>query len=135
MKKKDLLSGIPWPFRSWFYLLYRILTVKLGISIPLKGINPTDFGSYVVSNIGTLGLDQGFGALLPSANVSLVLVIGSVTKKPVIIDDQIVIRKILSLSVTLDHRVVDASHGGKLFRYIKYMIKNPELIELSPHNN
>ncbi len=135
MQKKDLLSGIPWPFRSWFFLFYRILTVKLGISIPIKGINPSDFGSYVVSNIGSLGLDQGYGALLPSANVSLILIIGSVTKKPVVVDDQIVIRKILLLSVTLDHRVVDASHGGKLFRFLKYMIQNPQLLEKSPRIN
>ncbi len=135
MQKKDLLSGLPWPFRSWFFLLYRILTVKLGILIPIKGINPTDFGSYIVSNIGSLGLDKGYGALLPSANVSLLLIIGSVTKKPVVVDDQIVIRKILSLSVTLDHRIVDASHGGKLFRFLKYMIQNPQLLEKSPRIN
>jgi pyruvate dehydrogenase E2 component (dihydrolipoamide acetyltransferase) len=55
-----------------------------------------------------------------------------VYKKPVVINDEIVIRKILNLSATLDHRVVDGSHGGKLFRYIRKLAKNPELLDLKP---
>lgn len=126
---KNLLARIPWPFRAWFFFLYKFYTINLGFSIPFTSLNSNSFGSYVVSNIGSIGLDQGYGALLPSGNVSLVLVLGGVKKKPVVLNDKIVIRSILSLSVTLDHRVVDASHGGKLFRYIKYMIKNPHLLE------
>jgi len=55
-----------------------------------------------------------------------------VYKKPVVINDEIVIRKILNLSATLDHRVVDGSHGGKLFRFIRKMAKNPEQLDQKP---
>jgi pyruvate dehydrogenase E2 component (dihydrolipoamide acetyltransferase) len=58
------------------------------------------------------------------------MILGGVTKKPVVINDEIVIRKMLSLSATLDHRVVDGSHGGKLFRAIKQMVKNPQVLEI-----
>ncbi len=132
MRKKNLLAKIPWPFRSWFFWLYKKITISWGYAIPFTGIRADNFGSYVVSNIGSLGLDQGYGALLPSANMALVLILGGNAKKPVVVDDKIEIRRILSLSVTLDHRVVDASHGGKLFRFIKYMIKNPHLLESPP---
>lgn len=131
LQNKNLLAKIPWPFRVWFFQLYKFYTINMGLSIPFTSLNSNSFGSYIISNIGSIGLDQGYGALLPSGNVSLVLIIGGVKKKPVVIDEQIVIRSILSLSVTLDHRVVDASHGGKLFRYIKYMVKNPGLLEKS----
>ncbi|PIF02344.1 MAG: dehydrogenase [Draconibacterium sp.] len=132
MQKKNLLANSPWPLRKWFFYVYKKLTVQWGISLPFTGLKPDSFGSYVVSNIGTLGLDQGYGALFPTANIGIVLILGSHTKKPVVIDDKVEIRKILNLSATLDHRVVDASHGGKLFRYIKYMIKNPHLLENPP---
>jgi len=36
------------------------------------------------------------------------------------------------LSSTLDHRVVDGSHGGRLFRVIKRMAKNPEVLDEKP---
>ena len=79
-----------------------------------------------------MGLDTGYGSLLPSSNVSVVFILGSIVKKPVIINDEIVPRRIMALSATLDHRVVDGSHGGRLFRQIKHYIKNPELLEKHP---
>lgn len=129
MKSKEMISSWPWPFRKWIYLLYKILTINWGISIPFMSLSANSFGSYVISNIGSVGLDSGYGALLPSGNVSIVLILGNVLKKPAVVNNQIVPRKIMVLSATLDHRVADGSHGGKLFREIKRMIKNPALLE------
>ncbi|MDD2380666.1 MAG: 2-oxo acid dehydrogenase subunit E2 [Mariniphaga sp.] len=129
MQSKHMLSSIPWPFRTWLFNLYKTFTIDWGFSFPWINLSSDSFGSYLISNIGTLGLDTGYGALLPSSNVSIVLIIGKVYKKPIFVNDEIVPRKIFTLSATLDHRVVDGSHGGKLFRYIKQMIKNPELLD------
>ena len=132
MQSKHLLSSIPWPFRAWLFNLYKLVTIDWGIALPGLKLSSDSFGSYVVSNIGSLGLDTGYAALLPSSNVSVVLIIGKVYKKPVVINDEIVPRKIFTLSATLDHRVVDGSHGGRLFRFIKHMVKNPQLLEQKP---
>ncbi|MFW6310031.1 MAG: 2-oxo acid dehydrogenase subunit E2 [Prolixibacteraceae bacterium] len=132
MQSKNMLSSLPWPFRSWLFWLYKTVTIHWGFNMPVLGLSVNSFGSYVISNIGSLGLDSGYGALIPSANVSIVMILGRVTKKPVVVNDEIVSRRILSLSATLDHRVVDGSHGGKLFRFIKQMVKNPHLLEHPP---
>ena len=132
MQSKNFLSSIPWPFRNWVFKLYRTITIHWGISMPLIGLDSNSFGSYVISNIGSVGLDTGYGSLLPSSNVSTVFILGSINKKPAIINDKIVPRRIMALSATLDHRIVDGSHGGKLFRAIKYYIKNPQLLENPP---
>lgn len=129
MQSKNFLSSVPWPFRNWVYRLYRTVTISWGISIPFLGLNSDSFGSFLITNIGSIGLDTGYPALLPSSNVSFVLVMGGVQKKPVVIDDEIVIRRIMRLTVVMDHRIADASHGGKMYRYIKYMIKHPEELE------
>ena len=132
MRSKHLLSSVAWPFRNWIFNLYKIVTIDWGLSFPWVNLSSDSFGSYLVSNIGTLGLDTGYGALLPSSNVSVVMIIGKVYKKPVVINDEILIRKVFTLSATLDHRVVDGAHGGKLFRFIKFMIKNPQLLDGKP---
>ncbi len=129
MQSKNILSSFPWPFRNWMFIIYRTITLKWGISIPGTGVSANSFGSYVVSNIGSLGLDTGYGSLLPSSNVSFVMILGNIIKKPVVVNDEIVVRRIMQLSATLDHRVVDGSHGGKLFRGIKRYVRNPELLE------
>lgn len=132
MQSKQMLSSIPWPFRTWLFNLYKIVTIDWGLSLPGINLSSDSFGSYVVSNIGSLGLDTGYAALLPSSNVSIVLIVGKVYKKPMVVNDEIVPRKVFTLSATLDHRVVDGSHGGRLFRFIKHMVKNPQLLETKP---
>lgn len=124
MQSKNFLSSIPWPFRSWIYRIYRTITISWGLSI--FGLDSDSFGSFLITNIGTLGLDGGYPALLPSSNISFVLVLGGVQKKPVVVDDEIVIRRMLQLNIVMDHRISDASHGGKLLRNIKYFTKHPE---------
>lgn len=132
MQSKSFLANIPWPVRNWFFKLYRTVTIHWGISLPGLGLDSNSFGSYVVSNIGSVGLDTGYGSLLPSSNVSVVWILGSIVKKPVVLNDEIVPRRIMTLSATLDHRVVDGSHGGRMFRKIKFYIKHPELLEIPP---
>ncbi len=132
MQSKNLISSMPWPFRNWFFRIYKTLTINWGLSIPLLNLSTRSFGSFLISNIGSLGLDMGIPALLPSSNLSLVMILGSILKKPAVVNDQIVPRKILTLGAALDHRLVDASHGGRLFRFIKHSIKNPDLLEQKP---
>jgi pyruvate/2-oxoglutarate dehydrogenase complex dihydrolipoamide acyltransferase (E2) component len=132
MQSKSLLAKLPWPFRNWLFKIYQTITIHWGISLPGIGLDSNSFGSFIVSNIGTVGLDTGFASLLPSSNISFVFVLGTVNKKPVVINDEIVIRKIMLMASTLDHRVVDGSHGGSLFRYIKKVAKNPEILDSKP---
>jgi len=130
MRAKGFISSIPWPLRSWVFRFIKLFTVDWGFSIPSLGMSANSFGSFVVTNIGSIGLESGYPALFPTSNVAFVMVVGGVSKKPWVVDNEIVIRKILTLSSALDHRVVDASHGGKLFRYIRNVVRNPEQLDI-----
>ncbi|WP_421877833.1 2-oxo acid dehydrogenase subunit E2 [Marinoscillum sp.] len=123
---KNLLAVLPWPFRGWFFSLYKKVVVDWGVSLGTN-LSPNSFGSVILTNIGSIGLDTGYPALMPSSTVPLVFVLGGVKKKPVVINDEIVIRNIMTVSVAIDHRVADASHGGKLLKYIKRAIQEPEV--------
>jgi pyruvate/2-oxoglutarate dehydrogenase complex dihydrolipoamide acyltransferase (E2) component len=129
MQMKEKLAAIPWPLRGWVYQSIKYITTTLGISIPPLGLSANNFGSFILSNIGSIGLDIGYPALMPSANIAFVLILGGVTKKPWVVNDEIVPRSILMLGAALDHRVIDASHGGKLFKQLKRYVSNPELLE------
>ena len=132
MRLKGFLASIPWPFRNWIFSLIRRITIGWGLSIPALGLSGESFGSVVITNIGSIGLDMGYPALFPTSNVALVFVMGGVAKKPVVVNDQIVIRRMMSLGAALDHRLVDAVHGGRLFKYIKQVVRNPEILEEKP---
>lgn len=132
MRSKGFISVIPWPLRGWVFRVIKTITINLGIPIPWLGLPRSSFGSFLISNIGTLGLETGYPALFPISDVAFVLIMGGVVKKPVVVDDKIVVRKMISLSIAIDHRVADAWHGGKLFRYIKTRVKDPATLERKP---
>jgi pyruvate/2-oxoglutarate dehydrogenase complex dihydrolipoamide acyltransferase (E2) component len=132
MKMKGMLGRIPWPFRNRIFRIIRRITIDWGINIPFLGLSSESFGSFVVTNIGSIGLETGYPALFPTSNVAFVFVMGGVSKKPFVVNDQILIRRVMSLSVALDHRVVDAIHGGQLFKYIKRALRNPAVLEEPP---
>jgi pyruvate dehydrogenase E2 component (dihydrolipoamide acetyltransferase) len=134
MRLKGMMAAIPWPFRNWLYKLLKRITIDWGLSLPSIGLGVNSFGSFVVTNIGSIGLDMGFPALFPVSNVAIVFVLGGVSEKPWVVNGEIKIRKIVSLGAALDHRAVDASHGGRLFTYLKSIAGHPEVLELKPSN-
>ncbi|WP_046442020.1 2-oxo acid dehydrogenase subunit E2, partial [Christensenella hongkongensis] len=62
-------------------------------------------GTFTVSNLGMFGLDE-FTAIINTPE-SGILALGAITKTPVVIGDEIVIRPIMSMTLTYDHRIVD----------------------------
>ncbi len=128
-QSKNILTKLPWPFRPMFFKFYKLFTIKLGFSMPFIGLSANNFGSFILTNIGSIGLDTGYPALMPSSNVAFVFVMGGIQKKPVVVNDEIVIRRMMTVSVVIDHRLADASHGGKLLRIIKKYLRNPDLLD------
>lgn len=131
-KAKNLVVRIPWPFRQWVTDLIKWLTIDWGISLPFLGVSPESFGSFVLSNLGSIGLDVGYPALAPFSNVAMVVNQGNVITKPMVVDGMVVPRRVITMSAALDHRVVDAAQIGRLFNYLRKIIKNPEILEEKP---
>lgn len=132
MKLKGFMGSLPWPVRGWIYRLLKMLTIDWGISLPSLGLGVNSFGSFILTNIGSVGLDMGFPALMPVSNVAMVFVLGGVGDKPWVVDGKVAVRRIVSLGAAFDHRAVDAKHGGTLFNYLKHIARHPEVLEQKP---
>jgi pyruvate dehydrogenase E2 component (dihydrolipoamide acetyltransferase) len=102
------------------------------MQIKSLGLGHNAFGSIILSNIGSHGLDVGLGALFPGSKLPAVLIMGKEEDQPVVRDGEVVIRKILSMSGTFDHRIVDGYHGGMLAHHIKRYMEKPELLGVLP---
>jgi len=79
--------------------------------------------------ITSLGRDGGLGAT-PIINHPEVAILGvhKAREMPVARDGQIVVRRIMNLSSSFDHRVVDGADGAALIQHLKRMLENPALI-------
>lgn len=131
-QNKYLLNRIPWPLRRPVFRLLKWLTVDMGFEIRSLGLSANSFGSFVVSDIGSHGLATGMTALMPAAKVPAVIVLGKVEEKPVVRNGEIVIRTMLPLTGTFDHRIVDGAEIGKLARGIKRNFRKPEWLDECP---
>ena len=85
-------------------------------------------GTFTVTNAGMYGTD--FVTPLINAPQSAALGIGRLVPKPVVRDNQIVIRTMMGLSLTYDHRVLTGATAAQFFKTLQDIIENPEQMEL-----
>lgn len=80
-------------------------------------------GSFTITNYGAVGASFGVPVIKhPEAGI---LGVGTIVKKPVVIDDQIVIRWILPVSLSFDHRIIDGADAGRFVGHLKALLSNP----------
>ncbi len=132
VKNKYLLNRIPWPLRRPVFRLLKWITVDMGVRIRSLGLSADSFGSFVVSDIGSFGLNTGMTSLMPVAKVPAVIVLGKIEEKPVVRNGEIVVRTMLPLTGTFDHRIVDGLQIGKLARGIKRNFRKPQWLDEIP---
>ncbi|QUH20118.1 dihydrolipoamide acetyltransferase family protein [Alkaliphilus sp. B6464] len=84
--------------------------------------------TFTITNFGSLGLSTG----MPIINYPEVAIlgVGKIEQKPVVIDGEIVIRWILPLALSIDHRVLDGGDAGRFIDSLKTYITNPDRLIL-----
>ena len=83
-------------------------------------------GTITITNIGVFGVDTGTPILNPG-EVSIVA-LGSIRKKPWVVDDEIVVRQITTIGATFDHRVVDGDVASRFVQDVASVIEEPALL-------
>ena len=77
----------------------------------------------MVTNIATFDLEVGFAPLFPMSRTPLVITVGKVRKKPVVEDEKVVPKPVLTLGITADHRYYDGYHLGMLAKEFRKSIE------------
>lgn len=79
--------------------------------------------TFTVSNLGMFGIDS-FAPIINQPN-SAILGVSATVDKPVAVNGEIVVRPIMKLSITVDHRVVDGMEAAKFLNTLKNYLENP----------
>ncbi|MGF7162734.1 pyruvate dehydrogenase E2 component (dihydrolipoamide acetyltransferase) [Rhodoligotrophos appendicifer] len=83
-------------------------------------------GTTAISNLGMYGI-KDFAAVINPPHATI-LAVGAGEKRPVVLDDTIVIRSVMSLTLSTDHRAVDGALGAELLQAIKSLIEEPAMM-------
>jgi pyruvate dehydrogenase E2 component (dihydrolipoamide acetyltransferase) len=95
-----------------------------------KKLQPNEYsgGTFTVSSLGGFDVDNFIAIIDPSQGA--ILAVSTIVKKPVVVNDEIVIRQRMNITLSGDHRVMDGATGAKFIQEIKRLLQNPlSLIE------
>ena len=93
-----------------------------------KKLRPDEIegSTFTVSNLGMFGI-QEFTSIINHPN-SAILSVGSIVKKPVVLNDKIVVSNTMKVTLACDHRSVDGVTGSLFLETLKGFIENPVTI-------
>lgn len=86
-------------------------------------------GTFTITNLGMYRVD----AFTPVINLpeAAILGVGRITPKPVARDDQVVVRKMITLSLVFDHRLTDGAPAARFLDFVCELIEEPALMFLT----
>lgn len=83
-------------------------------------------GTFSTSNLGMFNVSS-FAAIIHPPQ-SAVLAVGTVSKKPVVDNDEFKIAEMLTATISVDHRVADGSEGAQFLVEVKRLLEHPSFL-------
>jgi pyruvate dehydrogenase E2 component (dihydrolipoamide acetyltransferase) len=82
-------------------------------------------GTFTISNLGMFGIEQFIAVLNPPQ--AAILAVGSTVEQPVVREGEVVVRPLMSMTITCDHRAIDGADGAEFLRTVKELLEEPAL--------
>ena len=86
---------------------------------------PSDLtgGSLTITNIGVFDIDGGAPIINPGE--SAIIALGRVAKRPWVVDDRVVAREVMTVSMSFDHRVIDGATAARALSELASFLADP----------
>lgn len=93
-----------------------------------KKLQPEEYSgaTFSISNLGMFGIKEFTAIINPPE--SAIFAVGAAKPTAVVKDGEIVVRNMMSVTMSCDHRVIDGATGAKFLQTFKQMLENPVLM-------
>jgi pyruvate dehydrogenase E2 component (dihydrolipoamide acetyltransferase) len=93
-----------------------------------KKLTPQEMqgNTFTISNLGMFDIEE-FTAIINPPD-ACILAVGSIIKKPIVKNDQIVVGNMMKVTLSCDHRVVDGATAAQFLQTLKTMLENPVMM-------
>jgi pyruvate dehydrogenase E2 component (dihydrolipoamide acetyltransferase) len=91
-----------------------------------KKLSPHEYqgGSFAISNLGMMGVENFDAVINPPHGA--ILAVGAGIKKPVVLkDNSIGVATVMSMTLSVDHRVIDGALGAEFLKVVVELLENP----------
>lgn len=95
-----------------------------------RKLQPEEYtgATFSISNLGMFGIKE-FTAIINPPEAAI-LAVGGSTPMPVVRDGEVVVRNVMNVTMSCDHRVIDGATGAKFLQTFRDMLENPGLMLL-----
>ena len=83
-------------------------------------------GTFTITNLGMFDIDAFTPVMNPPELA--IMGVGRIVPKPVVLEGEVVVRQMVTLSLAFDHRLVDGAPAARFLQRIKRLIENPYLL-------
>ncbi len=103
---------------------------ELGEKARSNTLSPDELtgGTFTISNLGMFGIES-FTPIINQPEVAI-LGVNAIIQEPVVVNGELVIKPMMNLSLTADHRVVDGAVAAEFLAKLKEYIEKPGLLLL-----
>lgn len=128
-RAKKMLSILPPRVLHQALRMSAWLTSDLDLDLPRLGMRRESFGSAMVTSVGMWGVVRAYSPLASYYRVPVLVCVGAVTQRPVAIQGRVVVRPIVTITATFDHRYVDGAQAARFAHAIHEYCAHPTLFE------
>lgn len=126
LRRPDAMSArLPGLVRRPLLRVAEYLTHDVGIDLSWLGLPQDPFGSAMVTNVGMFGVPHAFAPLVSFSRVPVVVAVGTARDAAVVVDGEVAVREVLTLGVTLDHRLIDGYQAGRIAQRLSAILADP----------
>lgn len=127
-KNMAIFKWLPWGLAKYYLNLASFLIYGLNMDFLSKilGLPHDPFGSVMITNVGGMGIDVAYAPLCPYTRVPMLITLGAIQDKPVADNGEVVIRPMMPVTVTFDHRFMDGVHAAQMAADFKKCFNEPE---------
>ena len=96
-----------------------VATARAGTTTPAEMLGTT----LTITNVGPFGIDGAVPILPPKT--SAILAVGQIAKAPWVLDDVVVVRQVVELSLSFDHRLIDGALASAVLAHVGAYLRDP----------
>lgn len=82
--------------------------------------------TFTITNLGMYGIESFTAIINPPE--SAILAVGKIADRPAVVDGQVVVRPVMNLTISADHRVIDGASAADFLMELKTTLENPYLL-------
>ena len=128
-RTKALLTVLPPSLLRYTLRVAAWLTSDLNLDLSRLGMPRQAFGGAMITSVGMWGVSRAYSPLARYYRVPLLVLVGAVRPQPVAVDGHVVVRPVLTLTATFDHRYADGFHAAQMARVITEYCADPAAFE------